>query len=204
MGTKPHIEPHSIFPLTSRSEDEQKYFRIVDEAIVSEMPRVFSNGQPAHAIYVIFKFLQCATNSVKIYTGSLKQRLAGNLGAYADQKVIDTAIHFLKKPESELCVILADKLDVEDGKSCREHPLVNAIHDADIQGKFTLYRENAIRVDFPEHLLIMDDRAVRVEKDSEETKAFVCFGDYEAARLAIGLFEDIREGCDQLYAINTA
>ena len=191
----------SIFPISSRSDDEQTYFRIIDEAIGATKPRVISNGRPAHAIYLIYKFLACVAQNVRIYTGSLKRHLDDNLAAYADQTVISTAIGFLRNPTASLCVVIADELDTGEDQSVISHPMVKEIQDANVNGEFTLFRETTQRPDFTEHLLIMDDQAVRVETDPRNTKAFVSFGDREVVSLANRLFEDIKKDCEQLYPV---
>ena len=191
----------SIFPVSERDNDEQTYFKIIDEAMQSDQPRVISNGQAAHAIYLIYKFLDSATESVKIYTGSLKQHLKGNLLAYADKTVTDAAIRFLRDPDARLTIVIADELDIQEGQSLLDHPMVARIHESSVNGQFTLLHETGQVNNYPEHLLIMDDKAVRVETEPQDTKAFVSFGDRELGELANRVFEGIRRNCEQLYPV---
>lgn len=193
MNRQRSVPLDSIFPVTDRSQDEQTYFRIIDDAVRSQDPSVFSNGLPAHAIYLIYKLLDSANKRVRIYTGSLKRSLEGNLGAYADPTIIKTAIRFLQDPNSELCVVIADDLDVNEGDSPADHPFVNGIQASRAYGRFTLLRERQSEPNYREHLLIMDDQAVRVETDTENVKALVSFGDKKIASLANRLFENILE-----------
>ena len=189
----------SIFPISNRSEDEQTYFGIINEAMTTEEHRVISNGKPAHAVYLIFKFLECATQSVKIYTGSLKRVLKGNINAYADATVINAAIEFLRKSGTSLSIVIADELDVNEDQSVADHPFVKRIGESKLPGEFSVFQETDKHSDFPEHLLIMDDKAVRVELDPDDTKALVSFGDPELLSLVNKLFDDIKSGCKQLY-----
>ena len=181
----------SIFPIEKASEEEKLYFCMVDDALENNTDKAFSNGKAAHAIYLIYKFLVSAQQSIRIYTGRLSQAFDG-INAYADPVLADAAIKFLSKEGSRLSIIIADNIDVGSGQSSDEHPLLAAIKKADIKGSVKVSQENKTAGNeslSPYHFIVMDDTAVRVETDTEKGEAYVNFRDPDVGRLLTEMFD---------------
>ena len=94
-------ESRSIFPVQAAKEEERLYFEMIDAALEARDDKLISNGKPAHAVYLLNKFLASAERSVRIYTGKLSRAFGGIL-AYADPELARSAIQFLQKENSSL------------------------------------------------------------------------------------------------------
>ena len=178
-------EPRSIFAADGANDDERLYFKMIDAAFTARNDRVISNGKPAHAVYLLHKFLDNAESNVKVLSGRLSRTFDGVL-AYADPEMARAAIKFLRRRDSRLSILIADDIDVDPGQAAPDHPLLAAIERAEINGRVTVAKADAQdRDDFDHHFIVMDESASRVEFDTENAQAFVNLGDTGfASRLA--------------------
>lgn len=191
-GAMPVQEPRSVF--ISPTDEERAYFNAIDKAFDAQEDHVISNGIPAHAVYLVYKLLSGAEKSVKIYTGKLATSIKNEVYAYGDETLIRAAIEFLNDPRAILTIIVADEVDVPHGKSIEAHPFIRRIRKADIRGTFKLLKQNPdFDNEFKEHLVIMDDKAARIELEPDKPTAFVNFGDPYLARAASSVFSRIEE-----------
>ncbi len=189
-----------VFDKKTWGEDERRYFEIIDQACLSKKNALLSNGQPAHAVYIIHKFLKNAQQHVRLFTGRLLCALE-DVPVYQNMHIIKAARTFLGKSGATLSVILEKDIDVPPGGQPQDHPFIQAVAAAkesgEIQGSLKVYRalEEHIKilreVNFSYHWMVMDEQAYRLEKDTEKATAFVNFGDTEKAARLSGLFDDI-------------
>ena len=198
--------PRSIFPIDGADIEEQLYFKMIDEAMERKEDKIISNGKPAHAVYLLNKFLECAKQSVKIYTGTLAQTF-DNVVAYADPQMARSAINFLSKENSELSIVIVNEPDVHPGMTINEHPLLKAISEADseIEGRVDVWRGNPEDwEDYQYHFLVMDDEAFRIEVDTEEAQAYVHFADPGFAKNLSDTFDLFRDRAEHLLSLPAA
>ena len=197
-------EVRSIFQAEAAHEEEQLYFKMIDSVLKDQENKIISNGKPAHAVYLIHKFLANAEKKVRIYTGRLSQTFNG-VQAYADPVIANSAIGFLRKENSELSIIIADDPDVPDGKPIEAHPLLSAIGDADIKGSIKVWKgKPSDWEEFRYHFIVMDDHALRIEVDTEKAEAFVNFSDPKFALQLSRRFSYLKNNSNHLVTIPNA
>ena len=170
------VGARSIFPIAKASEEEQAYFKAVDAVFESKEDRIISNGEPAHAVYILYKLLERAERKVGIYTGRLTQTFNGVL-AYGDAVLAESAAKFLSRENSDLTIVIAGKPDVPDGRPIEEHPFLAALSKRQIRGKLKVAEaSDADREEVDFHFVVVDNEAVRVETDIAAGKAYANFG----------------------------
>lgn len=189
----------SIFLSGNTTKDEQEYFRLIDEIAGKQESRIISNGKPAHAVYLLYKFLHCARRRISICTGRLLQELPGKTGsvlAYADPVLARAAIHFLGRENTELSIVVADKDGLDTEGEPQSHPFLKALVDAGaaVKGTVTVAASRNDPMEaFPYHFLVMDDTALRVEIDTESAEAYVNFNDPVLNERLQSLFHHFQE-----------
>lgn len=181
------------------TEEEQFYFEYIDEKLDAKENVGISNGKPIHAVYLIEGFLRRATQQIRLFSGKLSRTSESGTPIYADPHVADAALKFLSKEGSQLTVVLEKDIDVELGQSVKDHPLVDEILTAkernEVAGTFELCKISDEALQFLDrhevhnHLMILDERAYRIETDLEEFKAYVNFGDTKSAGILANLFD---------------
>ena len=186
----------SIFPTDAASDDERRYFQLIDKAFKSAADQVFSNGQPSHAVYLLYKLLSGAEHSVKICTGTLARQLGG-VQVYADKEIHDATIKFLQNGDAQLSIIIVGKPDVQEDGDVRQHPLLKAISESrePIKGSLSVWQgvDAADWDRFPHHFAVMDDKATRVEIDPDNAEAFANFGKKRLASALANICDGFRE-----------
>ena len=123
----------SIERATATPEEMSRptYYQIVDQAFQSERTRFISNGRPEHAAYLMEKFFAEAKSSVCLFSGHLS-RVVGGVEVYSSKEVINAAKSFLRRSGSKLDIILAGDIDVDEGESAEDHPLLKGLlHERD-------------------------------------------------------------------------
>ena len=194
----------SIFPVETAEEEERLYFEMINAALEARENKLISNGKPAHAVYLLNKFLASAERSVRIYTGKLSRTFNGVL-AYADSELARSAVQFLQKENSSLSIIIAGDPDVEEGQSIENHPLLAAISTAAISGSVNVSRGNSDDWEgFHYHFIVMDEEAVRVEYDTNKARAFVNFGYAETGARLARLFDAYQRDSTPLLSLPAA
>ena len=171
----------SIF--VESSSEEKRYFRMIDDAAKKEQEKIISNSVPAHAVYIIHKFLSIAQQSVDICTGSLRRSFKG-VRAYADPELAKAAVGFLNRG-GRLRIIIMSEPDLDEGQALDQHALLAALSQADVQdGCVTVHinSKQAVTQATPYHFIVMDDKAVRLEIDPEEAEAYVSFNHKKAGK----------------------
>ena len=187
----------TIFPVENATEEERLYFKLIDEAQAAGKKELISNSRAEHAVYLLYKLLEAADHSVKIYSGNLARHF-GNVLAYGESKVAEAAVAFLRREDSELSIITVEDLDVDKGQTPSEHPLLVEIAKSEVQGQVVLARGNQEDWNnFKYHFIVADDKSVRVEYDTNNLKAFVNFGDSELAKKLGGFFDFLMERSEE-------
>ena len=194
-----------FFSRKTAGEEEQAYFRLIDDALKYKANRKISNCKPAHTVYLLNKFLTSARRSVRIYTGRLARSI-GAVRAYADPEIAASAIEFLRKKDSSLSIIILGEPDVEPGQSIGSHPLLDAISNADgIRGTVSVFRGNSGDwIEFPFHFTIMDSEAARIEFDGNSTDAVARFGDAHFGSRLVRVFDAFEQSSTLLFQAGAA
>ena len=179
-------EPRSIF--SDPTEEEKLYFGMIDRAVDSKDERIISNGRPAHAVYIIYKFLECAVRSINIYTGSLRRVFDGVM-AYGEPKLAESALGFLQRG-GRLNIVIGDEPDIDPDQSIKDHPLLKSLINANIgSGELTVYHlQDTLTGTQDYHFIVMDDESVRLEVNTEQAQAYVQLQDSELCPLLNGRF----------------
>ena len=184
--------------------EPRSYYEIVDQAFESEHKRLISNGQPEHAAYLVRKFFEGAERHIRLFSGHLKRNV-DDVPMFSSPDIIKAAKGFLRKPGAMLDIVLAGGIDVSEGGEPEDHPLLAAIRYESnwgfLRGTLTLSMAGEVDKGF-QHFLLMDDRAVRVETDSEKVKAIVAFGDDALCSAAAGKFGQIVDRAQRVLAIH--
>ena len=197
-------ESRSIFPVQAAKEEERLYFEMIDAALEARDDKLISNGKPAHAVYLLNKFLASAERSARIYTGKLSRAFGGIL-AYADPELARSAIQFLQKENSSLSIIVLEDPDLAEGQSINDHPLLVAISEAAIKGSVVVSRGNPNDWEgFQYHFIVMDEGALRVEYNTTEAQAFVNFGHAEMGTRLATLFDACERDSTPLLSLQAA
>lgn len=162
----------NAFDRRTWDDAEEAYFKYVDSMIADAKDEIFSNGKAWHAAYLIFKFLELASEQVRIFSGTLVQKTPQGVAIYSAPKIIDAASAFLRKESSRLQVVLEKDIDAPDPN---EHPLVQSVkrmeRDGSLHGTLEIRRLNDDTVaslqerDALHHMMLVDDRRWRIEID---------------------------------------
>ena len=185
-------------------EDDAGYYAMVDRAFESRESRDIGNSRPNHAACIIHKLLDQAQSKVVIYCGHLKQD-KGGVFIYGSPSIIDAARKLLRKPGSTLSIVVEKDVDVDDGQQPEAHPLIASIQmEADrgwLQGRFDVMALPPDETLLPQHFVVMDDRAYRLETDGDTASAIVNFGDSETAKLAAEVFDVLHGSSDEIVSL---
>ena len=183
------------------TDGERRYFKIIDDALVNGDDLPISNGKPQHAVYLLGKFLENASQSINMFSGRLSRYLDdGAVPAFADEHVLASARGFLER-DATLCVVLEEEPDVGSGDEDPErHPLVQVARELAaterLRGSLEVRKvedralEALHQAKFYHHWMVMDGSAYRLELEPGTAKAVANFGDAERA-----------EGLEELFAV---
>ena len=188
----------SIFDEDTRTDEEKAYFDLIDRSAVDKTDLLITNGKPSHAIYLIFKFLETATERVLILTPNLKRTLDG-VYAYEDPKLANAAVDFLRKPNTRLSILVGSDPDLGEVESINQHPFIARILEMSNAPGLDVYMNTERRIprrDF--HFVVMDQQAYRIETDTERVKALANFGDPKPIGTLSQFFNACTEACEKV------
>ena len=181
------------------SESEKVYFDRVDSALALQTNLLFSNGLPAHAVYLIEKFLTNAKKKVRLFSGSLR-RTVGGVDVYGNPRIAKAVEKMLAGGVS-LQVVLHNAIDVDVKGTWIDHPLVRIADRLNkvggVSGSLDIRQssqdsiEHLRRYKFLNHWMVMDRTAYRLETDIRRAKAHVNFGDGEMASALADIFDNV-------------
>ena len=188
----------SIF--NASTQEELEYFQRIDEMAKNKESRFISNGKPAHAVYLIYKLLRGAERTVTIFTGKLRQQFNG-VAAYADPLLGYEASRFLRKENSSLSIIVEKELDVEDADEVSSHPFIRRIMDSP-QRRGTievLQLGDSVEPEEKYHFIVADNRAFRLEINTDEAEAIANFWNVEYATQLNDIYDRFRQQSKRLF-----
>ena len=191
--------PLDPFDSSTWTEDERYYFETVEEVLEGRENIIISNGKPEHAVYLIHKFLTGAREAVRLFSGRLSRVYEGVL-VYDRPEVAEAAQQFLRRG-GKLTAIVGAGLDVDEGQSADEHPLVSAAREVQKQGQLRGVLDirqapphalDALRkADYDHHWMTMDADAYRLETDTKRIRAHVNFGDSVMTGRLVTIFDKL-------------
>ena len=193
------------------SFEEQLYREMVDRAFKRNDTTSFSNGRPEHAAYLVRRFFDHATTSIRLYCGSLARTMDG-VKVYESSDVISSALDFLRRRDTRLCIVLQNRIDA---RSFDEHPLLRAISGAetDVRGTTRVYTNgvqmggNGNPVTIP-HFMVMDRKGYRIEVDTRRAMASAKVNDLSQSQRLAHFFDQVlvrqNEPADWSYPANQA
>ena len=193
--TQPTLNP---FDESTWNQDERYYFEYIDRACDKRLNENISNGRVEHAAYIIWKFLTTATEHVRIYSGKLSRELNG-VSVYGNPHIIRAMEGFLAEPDRRCQIVIAQELDVGQGETPRDHPIVRAtqamMDEGTLRGDLEIRRAPAEGMaflrekNFNNHWMTMDDHAYRIETNRERAGAHVNFNHPRTADALMRLFD---------------
>lgn len=173
---------------------EKCYFNQIDLALEESLDFPLSNGKPAHAVYLIDKFLRHATRNVRLYSGNLRQKW-DNIDVYGHKTVIDAACVLLQRG-GDLLIVLEGEID---GGKVKEHPLIRSAlkwrDEGSVTGFLDIRQADQASIDFlndrdfNHHWMVMDEQAYRLEADTGNVKAHVNFGNRVVGKALCDIFD---------------
>lgn len=203
IGMRDQTGPLDPFDEGSWTESERFYFEGVRKLFNERADVRFSNGKPAHAVYLMVLFFQMAQRHMRIFSGSLTRRTSAGILIYEHPRIISASADFLCRPDTKLLIVLEEDIDVDHGQSVDEHPLIAEIQQkrdsGDLKGSLTVSKAHNADLTFLRnkqflyHLVIMDEQAWRIETrpDPNNVQAQVNAGDQTGARTLAHLFDNI-------------
>ena len=182
------------------SDDERRYFEHVNEALECEEYKVISNGKAEHAAYIIHKFLTRARTTVRIFSGRLSRTYNG-VSVYGNRHITKAAASFLAAEGRTLRIVLQDELDLHEGQTPADHPLVVAAQELQenrgLRGSLEIRQASKAAMDYltennyRNHWMIMDEHAYRLETNTEKAGAHVNFADPRTAGALAAIFDGL-------------
>ena len=173
---------------------EKRYFKQIDLALKESLDLPLSNGKPAHAVYLIDKFLRYATKNIRLYSGNLRQTW-DSIDVYGHERILDAARVLLRRG-ADLLIVLEEEID---GGSVKEHPLVRGASkwrdEGSMKGRLDIRQAAPASIDFLKgrgfnhHWMVMDEQAYRLEADTGDIKAHVNFGDRTVGKALCDIFD---------------
>jgi len=166
--------------------DNQWYFDLVDRCANDGKDIVISNGESAHARYLIMKLFDVSLRSVQMYCGALRQQHEDGTPVYEWDNLIQSAKAFLDRPETNLDILIED--DEFDGGA--ENAFIKGLKESPyFSEKVTLKKIDDIAMS--NHVVISDGKAFRFETDDEEVKAIANFNDPKQASEFSKVFKSV-------------
>ena len=178
----------SIF--SDPTEEETLYFEMIDRAVQADDHRIISNGRPAHAVYILCKFLEIARERMFICTGRLSRSFDGVM-AYEEPGLVNRAVNFLRRG-GHLGIVVLDELDLGPEQTARDHPLLKELSTADIGSgdvKVSRYTRPLTGVR-AYHFVVVDGQSVRLEVNTADAEAYVRLHDPESCAVLERIFGD--------------
>lgn len=185
------------FDESTWNEDQRWYFEHVDQALETGEDVIISNGKPEHAVFLIHRFLENATEVVRLFSGRLAQTYGG-VEIYRNRYVGQAAEKALQSG-TDIRIVLEADLDVE-GENPDHHPLVRLAQElreaGELAGTLEIKKASSASIrflkdkEFRYHWMTMDDQAYRLETDTKNTKAHVNFGTPQVARSLATIFDN--------------
>ncbi|MXY54208.1 MAG: hypothetical protein F4Y86_16995 [Gammaproteobacteria bacterium] len=187
------------FDASTWNESERTYFEIVNGALKAQENLTISNGKPQHAVYLLRTFLANAKRSLRMYSGALARYIdGGHVAAFDNPHVLHAAETMLTRPNATMAVMIEQSLDVEEGGSPDDHPLIRLAKrmksERRLRGNLEISQateavKSALKeADFRHHWMVMDGSAYRLETDPSLARATVNFGDPRSARALDTMF----------------
>ena len=174
---------------------ENEYRLVVDEAVGNATDMPISNGRPEHAVYLMQKMLEDAKEVVRIFSGKLTREFEG-VSAYGGDEILDAARAFLSRG-GKMKVLLEKPIDVDRGQNWTDHPLVKMALSVSNSSHFEVKQvpdkelEELREAKVLYHWITVDQRAYRLELDTEKAKAIANFGNPKTARALVVLFDGL-------------
>ena len=200
---------HTLDPFIPETwdENERAYFAEIKAAFSAPAPLLVGNGKPAHAAYLIERFLTNAEQEVRLFSGCLKQE-AQDVALYGNSHIHEAMRGFFQK-NGKLMIVLEDDIDVDNGHP-GSHPMIaNAGAWVDGNGKvlkdfldIRKAKPKSIQAlkddDFHHHWMVMDQRVFRLETNIDAYKAAVGFGRPDIAKALAVMFDRLFHRADPL------
>ena len=185
-----------LFGEESLSTIELQYFDMVDRLCESREHLMLSNGSSRHAVYLIYKFLTNAQHVVRLLSERLLRR-DGDVLVFANPVLTEAALTFLRKPGTQLQILVEGELDVDEGSG--ENPFLGRLRQEEgLQGKLDV----RTLPDSPYEMnwMTMDASAYRLEPEPTEIRAHADFRDEEFVDVLNALFDDAFEDAEPIAA----
>lgn len=87
IDMSPQTDTLDPFDERSWTESERFYFEGARKLFDERADVRFSNGKPAHAVYLMVLFFQMARRRMRIFSGSLARRTAADILLYENPRI---------------------------------------------------------------------------------------------------------------------
>lgn len=181
------LPPDAVDEMT---QEEAAYYSSIDEAAENRSDKVFENGHPYHALYLIYKLTSIAKKHLRIYTGRLGQHWEQFEPLFRN-KVLIARIDSALKAGVEVSILVEDQ-----SVDLKTHPIAALEHHK----KFSLHhlhsadREALERANYNRHFAVADTEAYRLEffDNEDSVTADASFCGAELARTLASVFDGLR------------
>ena len=202
-----HTDYIDVFDRSRWTENDRRYYEIIDEAARGSKNLTLTNGNAKHATYLMAKFLECAKERVRLFSGALICASADRTLVYGNPRIVSPAMAFLTTPGAQFDILLEESIDVPRGEA--DHPIIAAAKESreagKLQGRLRVRRISATMREvltdkFDMHWMTVDDATMRVELDREKHMATANFNNRVWTASLIDLYDTIfnRSGPDVL------
>ena len=172
-------------------EGTRLYFGHVERFWAKKSTSWLADLRPLHAVYLLHKLLQNAQREMRIFSGSLPRHVRDGkdrgMAVYAEPKILEAAKGFLSKEDTCLKIVVEKELDVDEGQSVEDHPLMQMVGSLKDEGR--LRGSCEIRKASPEqirkleeidvhcHMMLMDKSAYWLKLYPDKVEACGHFND---------------------------
>ena len=164
------------------------YYGIVERCASNLENFQIANGKAEHARHIIKLFFDVAANKVRLYSGNLTETTPSGVDVYRLDKLIQSAIRFLRLPDAKLQILLQHELDKGPNHSLltaiREKGLLDKVEIRQIDSSDSLATKGM-------HFMTVDDRSYRLETDDCNTLAIANFWDPKLAKRLGKVFDTV-------------
>ena len=168
----------------SKAELLLEYQSRIDQKARGNSSDLISNGTTEHAKILITTIFGKATRKIEIFTGFL------NPEVYDDQRLIDSALRFLKKENTKMDVIVQ-----EDDHTLISNALVNATKEKE---NFTIKEAGVKDKKEKCHFIVADGKSFRYEPDREKSTGIGCFYNTEVGNILTEYFSKLFKRAKEL------
>ncbi|ORU91448.1 MAG: hypothetical protein A6F72_02590 [Cycloclasticus sp. symbiont of Poecilosclerida sp. N] len=164
----------------------EEYRKFVKQRAKEKSTELIPNGGIEHAEVLVENLFNCAKDTVRIFTGSLNEKV------YATDNVLTSAKQFLLEDGRRLEIL------IQDGDKVSAHNGLIKLCRSDSSSKCVIKHTTGADTAAKSHFVVADYFAYRLEPDRKRYTAVACFNDQSASSALSTAFKEMFDKAELL------